>query len=122
MALELRVLHLAGSRKSIVTLGSILSIGNLKARPHSDTLPPTKPHLIVSLLMRLWGPVTFKLPQLVMCFMPAEVEEEGGKMAHQVEVLPPGLDDHSCYEFVCAGAGQYRELQFTATFVTPTVR
>ena len=62
-----------------------------------------------------------------MCFMPAEVEEEGGKMAHQVEVLPPGLDAVqvtavAIYEFVCAGVGQYRELQFTATFVTPTVR
>ena len=36
------VLHLPGNRKSTETLGSILSIGNLKTLPHSGTLPPTK--------------------------------------------------------------------------------
>ena len=41
MMLELRVLHLAGNRKLTETLGSVLSIENLKAHPHSDTLPPT---------------------------------------------------------------------------------
>ena len=36
---QLRVLHLAVNRKLTETLGGILSIGNLRARPHSDTLP-----------------------------------------------------------------------------------
>ena len=54
---QLQTLHLAGNRKSTEMLGNILSIGNLKACPHSDTFSnkataiPTKPHLlIVSLL------------------------------------------------------------------------
>ena len=46
MVLELRLLHLEGNRKSTETPGSILSIGNLKAHLHSDTLLPTKPHLL----------------------------------------------------------------------------
>ena len=42
VVLELRVLHLAGNRKSTDSLGGILSIGNLKSCPHSDTLPPVR--------------------------------------------------------------------------------
>ena len=40
--LEWSVLHLPG--KSTEILGCILSIGTLKARPHSDRLPPTRSH------------------------------------------------------------------------------
>ena len=42
VVLELRVLHLAGNRKLTDSLGSILSIRNLKACPHSDTFPLTR--------------------------------------------------------------------------------
>ena len=60
---QLRLLHRVGNRKPTETLGSFLSIDNLKACPHSDTLPSTKPHLLIMLLlMSLWGPITFKLP------------------------------------------------------------
>ena len=38
----LKVLHLVGNRKPTETVGSILSIGNLKALPQSDTFPPTR--------------------------------------------------------------------------------
>ena len=41
------MLHLAGNRKSTETLSDIPSIGKLKAHPHSDTLPLTKPYPIV---------------------------------------------------------------------------
>ena len=40
----MRVLYLAGNRKLIEILGSILRIVNLKACCHSDTLPPTQPY------------------------------------------------------------------------------
>ena len=40
---QLRALHLAGNRKLTETLDCILSIANLKAHPHSDTFPPTRP-------------------------------------------------------------------------------
>lgn len=40
---ELKVLHLAGHRESTVTPGGIRRIGNLKAHPHSVTLPTTGP-------------------------------------------------------------------------------
>ena len=43
VVLELRVLHLAGIRKSADSLRGILSRRNLRARPHSDALPP-KPY------------------------------------------------------------------------------
>jgi hypothetical protein len=44
---ELRVLHfdLQVAEGNCMTRGS-LSIYNLKAHPHSDTLPPTRPHLL----------------------------------------------------------------------------
>ena len=43
--------------------GHSLSIGDLKARPHSGTLPPTRPHLLlVPLPVSLREPA-FKLPQ-----------------------------------------------------------
>lgn len=59
MVLGLRVLHLSGNRKSTNMLGGILSIGGtLKAHPHSGTIPPTKPYLlVVPLPMKLWGPM-----------------------------------------------------------------
>jgi hypothetical protein len=55
---ELRVLHLetkaairrlysAGSQKGLkYHAGQSLSIRDLKAHPHSDILPPTRPHLL----------------------------------------------------------------------------
>ena len=69
MTLEewLRALLPSGNKKLAETPASILSIGNFKAHPHSDTSPnkatptPVKSHLVVPFLMRLWGPVTFKL-------------------------------------------------------------
>jgi hypothetical protein len=45
---ELRVLHLhrkAVRRRLLLHTRRSLSIGDLKAHPHSDTLPPTKPYL-----------------------------------------------------------------------------
>ena len=39
---ELRVLYLAGNRKSTEALGAMLSIWNLKAHPYNDILPPTR--------------------------------------------------------------------------------
>ena len=52
--------------------GHSLSIGDSKACPHSDTLPPTRPHLLIVPLpkgqafkhMSLWGPYLFQLPHL----------------------------------------------------------
>lgn len=44
---NLRVLYLAGNRKLTYPLGgNILSTGNLKFHPHSDTLPPKRPYLL----------------------------------------------------------------------------
>ena len=65
MVLELRVLHLAGRRNSTDghTEGS-LSKRDLKARPHSDTLLPTRSHLLV-MLLSLWEPFSFKPPQSI---------------------------------------------------------
>jgi hypothetical protein len=65
---ELRVLQL--NRRLEFHTGWGLSIGDLKAHPSSDTLPPTRPHLpidpfpIGQLLkhMNLWEPNLFKLP------------------------------------------------------------
>ena len=42
----LTVLHLASSRKSTEILGGFLTIGISKAHHHSDTLPPTRSHLL----------------------------------------------------------------------------
>ena len=44
--LELRLPHLAGSRKSTDSHRVKLEEIDLKARPHSDILPPRKPHLL----------------------------------------------------------------------------
>jgi hypothetical protein len=47
---ELRILHLnqkAVRRRLEFHTGWSLSIGNLKAHSHSDTLPPTRPHLLL---------------------------------------------------------------------------
>ena len=48
VVLELRVLHLAGNRKSTDchTEGN-LSKRDHKAHPHRDTLPPSRPHLLI---------------------------------------------------------------------------
>jgi hypothetical protein len=54
---ELRVLHLVVKmhrRLSPTWLGE-----GLKAQPHSDTLPPTRPHLLIGPLL---GPSIFKPP------------------------------------------------------------
>ena len=40
----LRVLYITGNKKLAETLGGILSIGNLKADPHIDILPPARSH------------------------------------------------------------------------------
>ena len=62
MVLELRVLHLTGNRKSAESHAEkSLSKRDLKARPHSDTLPPTRPHLLI--VPHLWGSFSFKPPQ-----------------------------------------------------------
>ena len=54
--------HLQGAKGDCI-VGHSLSIGDLKARPHGDTLPLTRPHLLTVLLplgqvfkhMSLWG-------------------------------------------------------------------
>ena len=46
---ELRVLHLdlkAARRRLEFHTDKSLSLGDLKAHPHSDILPPTRPHLL----------------------------------------------------------------------------
>ena len=43
---QLGVLHLLGNMKSTENLGSILSIGNLKACPSSDIYPPIRPYIL----------------------------------------------------------------------------
>jgi hypothetical protein len=46
---KLRVLHLglkAARRRLGFHIGWSLGIGDLKAHPHSDTLPSTRPHLL----------------------------------------------------------------------------
>ena len=61
----------AGKRKWIVTMGVAWPIWDIKAHLHSDTLPPTWPHLLIVPLpmgqtfkrMSLWGPYLFKPPQ-----------------------------------------------------------
>ena len=84
MALQgLRVLHFdpkaarrrlfsAGSQeKTILGTGQSLSIGDLKAHLHSDTLPPIRPRLLIVppphghafKYMNLWGPNLFKASQ-----------------------------------------------------------
>jgi hypothetical protein len=59
---ELRVLHLdwqAAGRES--GTGPGLSFWSLKAHPPSDTLPPSRPHVLIVLLpMSLWGPFSLK--------------------------------------------------------------
>jgi hypothetical protein len=55
-------------------MGWSLSIGDLKAYPHSDILPPTWPHILIVPLpmgqafkdMNLWGEANlFKPPQVI---------------------------------------------------------
>jgi hypothetical protein len=41
---ELRILHLDWKATGNCYTGQSLSIGDLKACPHNDTLPPTRPH------------------------------------------------------------------------------
>jgi hypothetical protein len=61
---ELRVLHLVPKADRRRLASRKLGEG-LKAYPHSDTLPPTRPHL---LKVPLAGPSIFKLPQLLYVF------------------------------------------------------
>jgi hypothetical protein len=72
MEKELKVLHLdlqTGWRRLFYT-GHSLSIGDLKAHPHSDTLSLTRSHLLIVPLpisqafkhMSLLGPFLFKPP------------------------------------------------------------
>ena len=60
-------------QKMIWTLGGILSIGNLKAYPqmwwHISSNKATPPNC--ALPMRLWGPITFKLPPHVYLTCPS---------------------------------------------------
>jgi len=46
---ELRVPHLDSrqQRKTVSHAGYSLIIGGLEAHPDSDTLPPTRPHLLI---------------------------------------------------------------------------
>lgn len=71
VVLQLRVLHVSGNRKLADTLGGKMSMTNVEAGPHSDTIPLTRAHptatklhpLIVPVIipMTLWGAITFKL-------------------------------------------------------------
>ena len=55
-----RVIHpLQAARRDCVSHWHSLSIYNLKAHLHSDTLPPTRPHLLV---VPLPGPSIYKPP------------------------------------------------------------
>jgi hypothetical protein len=58
---ELRALHFdpQAAEGDCIT-GYNLSIGDLKAHPHNDTLPPTKQHLQAFKYMSLWGPYIVK--------------------------------------------------------------
>ena len=55
-------------REAVYHTGCNLSVGDIKACPHSDTLPPTRSYLLIVSLhmsqalkhMRLWGPNLFK--------------------------------------------------------------
>jgi hypothetical protein len=48
LEMELRVLHLDPQKQEAVFLtGCSLSRHDLKARPHSNTLPPIRPHLLI---------------------------------------------------------------------------
>jgi hypothetical protein len=64
---ELRVLHLdPWAAGDCSHSGCSWNIGNLKAHPHSNTLPPTTPYFLIVPFpmakhsnMRLWGPYLF---------------------------------------------------------------
>jgi hypothetical protein len=67
-----RVLHLEeSSRRRMSHTGLNFSRGDDKALTHSDTLPPTRPHLLIAphpmgqafKHMTLWGANLFKPPQ-----------------------------------------------------------
>jgi hypothetical protein len=57
---ELRVLHLVSKTNRRRLASRQLGRRSLKAHPHSDTLPPTKPHLLIVPLPR---PSIFKPPK-----------------------------------------------------------
>jgi hypothetical protein len=62
---ELRVLHLV-PKAARRRLNPHWALGQLKAHPYSDTLPPTRPHTPVGQAFKhknLWGPYPFKPPQ-----------------------------------------------------------
>jgi hypothetical protein len=73
---ELRVLRLdlkAAEREPVHYTGSGLSVRDLKGHPHSDSLPPKRPHLLIVPLpmdqaykhVNLWKLYLFKPPQWV---------------------------------------------------------
>jgi len=89
---ELRVLHLdpkAARRKFFICTGQSLSArGDLKARPHGDTLPPTRPRLLIAPLlmghafkhMSLWRPNLFTpvhIRHYLHAKAPAELQHHG---------------------------------------------
>jgi hypothetical protein len=43
---EFYILMARQREETVYPTGCILSIGALKAHPHSDTFPPTRPHLV----------------------------------------------------------------------------
>jgi hypothetical protein len=74
--------------------GHSLSIGDLKAHPHSDTLPPTRPHLPMGQAFKhlnLWGPYLFKPPQkpgqMFVVFYSSKQGSWAGEMAQQLRAL-----------------------------------
>lgn len=64
VVLEPRVLHLVGNRRLIETPVVILSIRNLSAHSHGDTIPPIRPYQLQQYPLRWWGPIAFKVLQL----------------------------------------------------------
>ena len=72
------MLRLADNKKSTETLGSILSIGNLKACPYSDILLPTRPYTPTKSnkvtppsnanYYKIMGTIILKLSYPVLCF------------------------------------------------------
>jgi hypothetical protein len=64
---ELRVLHLVPKTNRKRLASRHLEERPLKANPHSETLPPAKPHLLI---VAFPGPSIFKSPHIVKVFPP----------------------------------------------------
>ena len=68
------ILVLRQQKETVCHAGQCLNIGDLKAHPHSDTLPLTRPHLPILPLpmsqafkhLSLWRPFLFKPPHHTM--------------------------------------------------------